>query len=347
MNGFLTENNDLPRALGDLVRYYRTDGRDRLLALRGLKANRNTILFSGMGTSEFTPLFIQWRLRRCGISCATVDTGEWLHFGDPSDKDDLVVLTSQSGESVELKRLVDRQMANVPYVAITNFPESSLARGSALVLPLRAGPEESITTKTYTNTLGILHLMTAVLCDPARLDAELDLLESLSAVMETVDEESIVGAAESLRDVGSTVFVGRGSAYISARQSALTFMEGTRSPACAFTGGAFNHGPMEAVDGRMGVVVFSPSDSTSRLMDGLRERASRRGARTVCLCAAGGSSDSSGSRITVPRAPEGITWDPFPLLAARSHNLLLHHVARLRGIEAGTFRYGSKVTEVE
>jgi hypothetical protein len=77
------------------------------------------------------------------------------------------------------------------------------------------------------------------------------------------------------------------------------------------------------------------------------KRTRSRGATTVLIADAERAPRSREGIIPVPRAFSASDGDPFPILAARSHNLLLHHLARLRGIEAGNFRYGSKVTEVE
>lgn len=347
MSSFLQENEDLPRALSDLVRFYRGEAKARLGELRSLKGSRRGLLFSGMGTSELTPLYIQWSVRKAGMSCATVDAGEWLHYGEHTAAAELVVLTSQSGESVELRRLVDEKLTGQPYVAITNAPESSLARGAALVLPLCGGSEQSITTKTFTNNLAVLRLLAAALIEPAGVARELDMLDRLAGLMPAVDQEAILRAARHLGSCHSLAFVGRGAACVSARQCGLTFMEGCRIPSCPYTGGAFNHGPMEAVDRGLGVVVFSPVDGTAGLAGGLAERASGRGASVVLVTEPGQSAVGGAACVPLPARPDGMEADVFPILAARSQNLLLHRLAGLRGIEAGVFRYGSKVTQIE
>ena len=61
------------------------------------------------------------------------------------------VLISQSGESPEMLRLVDRLSGEI--VAITNEPRSSLGRRATVTLPLLAGKEEGVT-----NQIGRAHV---------------------------------------------------------------------------------------------------------------------------------------------------------------------------------------------
>ena len=51
--------------------------------------------------------------------------------------------------------------------------------------------------------------------------------------------------------------------------------------------------------------------------------------------------------IHVPWTPQGEALGLFPILAARTHNHLLHLLATRLGIETGHFRYGGKVTRIE
>lgn len=347
MSGFVRENGEIPGALRDLVAYYRGEGRAKLRELARLVPAGRSILFSGMGTSEITPHQVLARLRAAGHAGATVDCGEWHHHGAAPGNETAVVLTSQSGESVELKAIVRGHLAGRPYIAVTNDPASTLARGAALTLPLRAGAESSITTKTFTNNLALLELVCRALTDPVAVEAELDALETTAGLMETLDTPAVVRAAAALRDARALAFVGRGPGYVSSRQAALTFMEGTRRLTSAYTGGAFNHGPMEAVEPGFAAVVFVAAGPTERLAAGLVERAAERGATVVAFTDGRVPLDPRCHRVSLPAAT-GVTADShYPLRAARAHNQVLAELTRLVGIEVGDFRYGGKVTVTE
>ncbi len=72
-----------------------------------------------------------------------------------------VVALSQSGRTPDVLEYVIRaRRAGAFTVAVTNEPNSELARAAEAVLPLAAGPERAVAaTKTYLNQLGALALL--------------------------------------------------------------------------------------------------------------------------------------------------------------------------------------------
>lgn len=347
MNDFLSENNELPRVLLDLVAYYRGPGRKRLEELKSLFKNKKDVVFLGMGTSEFTPLCIQWDLSRLGFFCRIADAGEWYYYGtSPGQPESILIFTSQSGESVEVKNFTNREDIRGNYISITNDERSTMAKNGRLTLPLCAGEEQSITTKTYTNNIALLHLIAAVMSPDDRLDRTLDELEAAVVTMKTPDSETIKNAASSFAPSAPVIFVGRGHAHVSARQCALTFMEGTRCISASFTGGAFNHGPLEAVDKNTYLIVFQPKGRTYQLIENLLWQTRKLGAHVLSITdAASGLSDMD--TLFIPRCEIEHSEYLFPILAAPVHNILLYYIARNNGIEAGQFRYGGKITTRE
>jgi len=140
VNRFRSEIEEQPAALRRLVARYRSgEGRAALERWAGLAARALT--FGGMGSSVFAPLAVRPRLAALDLPCAIVEAGEWLHHGYVVGARATVVLISQSGESVEIRRLLEGPLADgaAPIVAITNDEGSALARSANLVLPLQAG----------------------------------------------------------------------------------------------------------------------------------------------------------------------------------------------------------------
>lgn len=354
MSQFTDEIQALPDALGRLVSFYRREGRERLHAWAARLRGCQYLLCSGMGTSAFAPLAIRSTLAEAGIGCCTLDAGEWLHYGRPQMAAGAgrVVLLSQSGESVEITRLLAQDGVPDELVALTNQEDSTLGRRASLVLPLCAGAEASISTKTYTNTLGVLYLMAAVLrptelSEARRLDAALDDLERAAAGLRATDPAQIQPAAEFLLPGDALAFVGRGPAYVAARQNALTFMEGARCLAAAFSGGGFRHGPFESVGPDFRLVIFAPAGPTELLLTRLGRDAAALGARVVMITDAATPTETNVQVIRTPN-PDGESPERlFPLLVSGVHPWLLHFLAQARGIEAGQFRYCQKITEQE
>jgi glucosamine--fructose-6-phosphate aminotransferase (isomerizing) len=354
MSQFTDEIQVLPDALGRLVSFYRREGRERLHAWAQQMCGCQYLLCSGMGTSAFAPLAIRSTLAEAGIACCTMDAGEWLHYGRPqlAAGAGRVALLSQSGESVEIIRLLEQEGFSNELIALTNHEDSTLGRRASLVLPLCAGAEASISTKTYTNTLGVLYLLAAVLRpgdldEEQRIDWALDDLERAAAGLRATDPAQIQPAAEFLLPGDALAFVGRGPAYVAACQSALTFMEGARCLAAAFSGGGFRHGPFESVGPDFRLVIFAPAGLTESLLTRLGRDAAAHGARVVMITDAATPAETN---IQVIRVPTPDTASPerlFPLLVSGVHPWLLHFLAQARGIEAGRFRYCQKITEHE
>jgi glucosamine--fructose-6-phosphate aminotransferase (isomerizing) len=126
-------------------------------------------------------------------------------------------------------------------------------------------------------------------------------------------------------------------------------MEGVKRPAAAFAGGAFRHGPFEGVGPGLALVVFDASPRTSPLVEGLALDAAGRGSPVVLMDGVGSKALEAISTVRLPRlgAEDDDSLGLFPVLAARSHNLLLYALASRLGVEAGVFRYGGKITSKE
>ncbi len=352
MNGFVEENRVLPDSLRSLVAYYRSpEGSERVGEWDRLAADKGFFRFVGMGTSDFAGESCAARLSSNGRRACSIDAGELFYRpGRAAAREELDILTSQSGESVEIRKLVESGRSG-GHVAVTNDEGSSLAKNARLVLPLKAGPEASITTKTYTNTLALFRVLEASLEGRSRREAALDALEDAARAMEALDEDAIRAVAGTLAPEGAVptafAFSGRCDSAVSARQCALTFMEGLKRPTSAYAGGAFRHGPFEAVGPSLGLVVFRPTDAVAALADGLARDAAALGSPVAVFDGCAAPSVSGASAIRVPRSRSCDEFGLFPILAARSHNFLLHALSGRFGLETGVFRYGGKVTNKE
>ena len=223
-----------------------------------------------------------------------------------------------------------------------------MGRAAGITLPLLAGDEASISTKTYANTLAALHVAVAALQGDAAVAAAIEDVKAAARALRGGADSGIDAAARVLGDASAITFVGRGSGYVTARQCALTFMEGARRPAAAFSGGAFNHGPIEMLEPGFRLVVIHVDGGARPLTESLAVRARRYGAEVVLLTDVPGASVDGAHVVPVPRLAGSARGEEiFPILACRAQNLLLHHVAAARGHESGVFRHGEKVTTHE
>jgi fructoselysine-6-P-deglycase FrlB-like protein len=296
-----------------------------------------------MGTSEYVPALITRRLAARGIAASVADAGELLHY--PMPVPGLLVLVSQSGESVEPLKIARRHGDRDRLCAVVNNERSTIANAASLVLPMCAGAETSITTKTYANTMAVMHLMAQAVEGEGNLECEFERLEAVAVALAQPDPvNDIESAARLLADATNLHVIARGPAMVAARQAALTFMEGARISCTAFTGGAFRHGPMETVDAQHRCVVYLPGGTTFGLVEGMARELARLGSHVVIITDQDVTLEDSDTQVL--RVPE-FGEDLFPLAAAKVQALLLDAMAQQRGLVAGEFRLGSKVTSRE
>lgn len=348
MTRFLTEMHEQPAALRAMLEYYSGEGAEKLRAFRDLhEKGERALFFTGMGSSHHAPLAIQGQLASAGLRAVVWEAGELLHYHlETCTEDTVMVAVSQSGESAETQRVVEKIGGRCPVMVLTNEPDSALGRCGDLVLPLCAGEEAAISTKTYTNTLALLHLLATALTG-GDLEQERTRLDRVAAAMEAFlaeGAEGMVGAAEFLEGANFLYFVARGPSLAAAYQGALIFNEGARMPTCALSGGTFRHGPLEMVDREFAGVFFAPKGKTRELTMSMAHEVAEAGGRVLLL--ADTSPEESGKRnraVVVPEFGEAL----FPLNACMPVELLLHEMARQRGREAGVFERISKVTRRE
>lgn len=338
-SAFLTEIAEQPAAVRDLVAYYRGEGRTALERWARAALSEGWVVFAGMGTSEFVAESVIAEMTRLRVDAMTIDAGELLHY--PRPVNGMLVLISQSGESVETRKLAECGAYFETLAALTNNPESTIARKVAYHLPICAGVEGAISTKTYVNQLALLRLMCKSLDMNESITSALDELLKLADAMPNYDQRSIDAAADLLADAEAIHFIARGPALAAAKQAALTFMEGTHTYATWFAGGAFRHGPFEMVGESHRCVFFIPGGKTFDLLVSMAKEVAEKGSRVVAITDQDVDLASPNTRVLkVPDFGENL----FPVTAATTQELLLHAVASRRGVKAGEFRYGGKVT---
>jgi len=189
----------------------------------------------------------------------------------------------------------------------------------------------------------LLHLLVARL--EGRLDAALEQLDRAAGSMLELEQAQLDRAVERLLPGDAIAFVGRGPCCGSARQCALTFMEGAHCLGAAFSGGAFRHGPLEAAGERMRAFFLLAAGPSRELGARLARETARLGAGVVAIT----DDERDLDGVVTVRVARGEREGEalFPLAAAGAHALLLEQLARARGIEPGEFRHGAKITTRE
>ena len=346
-----------------------------LLPLKALSQLLNAgyfdrILLTGMGASYYG-LYPAWlHLAAAGLPAIWVDTAELVHHAPAFVTGrTLLWIASQSGHSAEIVSLL-RQIENRPLaglLAMTNDLSSPLAQavlqrevgGLKTLLPLRAEPESTPSTRTYLHTLAIGQL--AALCL-----AQAELAPHLAALQVTADgiaaylqdwRAQIEQLAHSIGDgTRSIVLVGRGFSLTSALSGALNLQEAAKLPALGLQAAEFRHGPLEMAGPGITVFIFAGDNGSSEpgsarsLNHKLWQELRSLGVNAWLVQ----PPSSSPSLLPIKEKGEGgILSIPnsigigLPLAEIIPIQLLCVHLSQRAGIIPGTFRHIGKVTTEE
>ena len=310
------------------------------------RAGYDLVLLTGMGSSYFALYPACIYLSEHGLPAFMVEASELLHYYSNLVSDRvLVVIASQSGETVEVKKLLGEVGGRTLVVSVTNDAENYLARNSDMPLFLYAGNERAPASKTHTATVGVVLLLAMYLTATMRkerLQALYDAVDAMEAFLEQW-RERIDGLTGFLGEVDCLSLLGRGPSLASAMAGALILKEATKIRAEGMSSGQFRHGPLEVVTPEFAAIVFAMGGRTRDISLRLACDIADFGGKAVVI---GSNKELSGERIfNLTLAP----LDEFcsPLLEIVPIQLLSWRVAKEKGLQPGTFDKAKKVTLYE
>jgi glucosamine--fructose-6-phosphate aminotransferase (isomerizing) len=189
----------------------------------------------------------------------------------------LFIAISQSGKSPDLLRNAEiAKSAGAQVVALVNVADSPLAQLADTVIPLHAGPENSVAaTKSYLCSLAALLQLTARWSGDAALLAA---VEKLPDALREAWKQDWSPLVSGLRLANNLFVLGRGLGLAAAQEAALKFKETCGLHAEAFSSAEVKHGPMAIVNAEFPVLVFAQDDSTGDGTAAVAEEFRKRGA---------------------------------------------------------------------
>ena len=340
---YLSDILEQPRVLHSLIDRYRTQN---LLAslTQDVSINRyQQVVLTGMGSS-FYGLFPTWLyLNQCGVPAIHIEASELIHYGlEMLNDKTLLVIVSQSGESIEIQRLIQAVGDGVTIVSVTNSQDNTLANHSHIALCTDAGTEVPVATKTYTSGLGLLHLLARSLTGNLLSRDYKDLLyvaDQMTALLKNW-QDWLEPLAIHLQSASFYSFLGRGPAIASAMVGALILREAARLNSVGLSGGQFRHGPMEAVSPSTGMILFSSPGRTAELSQRLAADIASHEGRVVLV---GQSAALPVVGLALPAVDEFLS----PIIEIVVAQLLAARFAENAGIVPGEFRWAGKVIQAE
>lgn len=348
MNQLYREIAEQPEVFRRIVSSYVTE--ERFSAWQREFPGR--IYFVGMGSSLFAAYPAYLYLLESGFPVGWVDASELLHYGlGGIRKDDTLFLVSQSGESYEILKILERLAVRPYLVGVTASLESSMAKKCDEVIDILSGPEKAVTsTKTHTATLAVLNLWAlAYRGDREGFFRARGELEGIAEEAERLIVSSPEWARrtiynlELLQESDARVIVARGYSLSSAWHGCLCFYECAKETFLSFSGGQFRHGPLEMAVRKMLAVLLMPPGRTALPMQNLAEFLVQRGVKVLSIGQCALAPRYNLEILPFYSASEFFT----PLLSIIPIMLLSYYIAEEKGIEPGTAYLIKKTTMEE
>ena len=328
-------------------------GKDAARLLRGAKS----VLVLACGTSYYAGLTAKhWIESLARLPTQVEIASEYRYRDSVPDKDALVVVVSQSGETADTLAALRhaRKLGQKRTLAVCNVASSAMVRETQLQFLTRAGVEIGVaSTKAFTTQLAGLFLLALVLAKlrrrlPARAEKQhLARLRHLPAALAATLalEPQLMAWAERFAKKEHALFLGRGLHYPIALEGALKLKEISYIHAEAYPAGELKHGPLALVTAEMPVVTVAPNDALlEKVKSNMQEVRARGGELYVLADADTRIAPQEGMHVI--RLPEhyGLL---SPILHVVPLQLLAYHAALARGTDVDKPRNLAKSVTVE
>lgn len=314
------------------------------------------IVITGCGTAAHAGMVGKTLIEHFARIPVEVNIASELRYSNPiMDADTVLLAISQSGETADtLAAMHEARHQGATLWSIVNAIGSQAMRFADGCIPMHTGPEIGVaSTKAFTAPLVDLYLLALLLADlrgllsaEQRLQCANELAGLPAKVSELLNREGAVRrVAQSLLDVRSCFYLGRGINMPIAYEGALKLKEISYIHAEGYPAGEMKHGPIALVDKQMPVIVLAPQDHWYEKMVSQAEQAKARGGPLVAVLTDG---DQHISKIAdhilwIP----AISWQLSPVLVVIPLQILAYHIAILRGCDVDQPRNLAKSVTVE
>jgi glucosamine--fructose-6-phosphate aminotransferase (isomerizing) len=269
-----------------------------------------------------------------------------LYQQPPLLKNALVVGISQSGKSPDIVSVISEgRKQGCPTLAITNEPDSPLAKEAEFVMHIQAGSEKAVAaTKTYTAELMSIAMLSVALSGDGALRKELEQVSGWAEEVLKLDEK-IAEMAMRYRFMQRCVVLGRGYNYATAFEWSLKMKELTYVEAEPYSSADFMHGPIAMVEQGFPVMAVAPEgkvfDSLLELLQQLCEN------QRADLAVISDRQEALRLAHSPIRLPSGIPEWLTPIVDIIPAQLLSYHITREKGYNTEAPRSIHKVTETQ
>lgn len=317
----------------------------------------NSIHITACGTAYHAGLlggdFIE-KLARIPVN---VRVASEFRYNDPvTDKNDLVIIISQSGETADsLAALRLMKSRNIRTLSVVNAQGSSMENESDCIIRTRAGAEISVaSTKAFHVQVLVLLMIAIKLALINERITEADAKEIMKGVQNDFTcniprvlqkNNSILPVADRLSSHRNVFFIGRGRDSILATEASLKLKEISYINSQAYPAGELKHGTISLIEkGTPVISVVTDSFFYDKMKSNIRE-VKARGAYVISICHGNAKeiTEISDEVILLPEETSAL----IPFSASTVIQLLAYHTANALGRDIDKPRNLAKSVTVE
>lgn len=254
--------------------------------------NLDHLTLIACGTSWHAARIAQFYFEQiCQIPTRVHLSSEFRYMSFFPEKNAAYIFISQSGETadtLEAMRLVNS--LDLPTIALTNVPSSTMVREADGFLLTQAGQEIAVaSTKAFSTQIAALYwlahrmaLEKSIINEHKMETAQEDLLvaaEVLENSIENYKHEIVNKLAKFYSQYKKAIFLGRHISYPFALEASLKLKEISYIFAQCYPAGELKHGPLALVDPQTPVFIFSHEDPLiyQKLVSNAQEVKARQG----------------------------------------------------------------------
>ena len=355
----LKEIHEQPTAIRTTITPRIQDGMPYLeesgLTQEMLKSYRR-IFVVACGTAMHAGLVGKYVIEKLARLEVTVDIASEFRYRDPLiEKDDLVILVSQSGETADTAAALElAKERGATTLAIVNVKGSRIAREADLVIYTHAGPEISVaSTKAYSVQLSVMYLIAFELAyarGAITRERCMELTRSLQEIPDKISEilelkERCQFIASRLVNAEGLLYIGRGLDYALSMEGSLKLKEISYIHSESYAAGELKHGTISLVtDGMPVIAVATQSNLLAKTISNVEEVKSR-GAWVVVICTEEADIEKKAANhlICLPKMDDLL----MPMLAAIPMQYIAYYTAVLKGCDVDQPRNLAKSVTVE
>lgn len=266
----LKEINEQDKVFKDTVTYYFDGSFESLEKSFGFIKSFKKIDIVACGSAYHTGMAGKYLLENYANIPVNVEVAsEYRYKKCFYDKDTLIILVSQSGETADtLAALRKAKEDGITTMAIVNVLGSSIAREADYTIYIKAGFEIAVaTTKAYLAQLSIFSLLALylgyknkIISDNLFNEVKKEIENIPKYIKEAIKNDTYLPIAKKIFNKKEIFFIGRGIDYALCLEASLKLKEISYINSVAYQAGELKHGTISLIDKGTPVIAISTDD---------------------------------------------------------------------------------------